>query len=141
MFKQLSYILKKGEKVQIVVTKNEENLTMSVVPVYKNDEVGTLPPVSATGTAEFLDEKLIPEFGPALEVVREGVINISSLAEAIKKQHVLVNSFVADIASTLLWDLLTKKKIDSIGAFFNLETMRVVKVPAGYYVKQQSKAA
>lgn len=64
-----------------------------------------------------------------------------SLAEAIAKQHILVNSFVADLASTLLWDVLTKPEIDYSGMFFNLETMRVVKVPADYYSKSKLKAA
>jgi PRTRC genetic system ThiF family protein len=63
-----------------------------------------------------------------------------SLAEAIKKQHILVNSFVADLASSMLWDILTQKKIDYQGFFFSLETMKIVKVPVGYYKKKKHEA-
>jgi PRTRC genetic system ThiF family protein len=62
-----------------------------------------------------------------------------SLAEAIEKQHLLVNPFVADLASTLLWEVLTKPEIDYQGIYFDLNAMRVRKVPAGYYIKPKKK--
>lgn len=56
-----------------------------------------------------------------------------SLAEAITKQHLMVNPFIADLAATLLWDLFTNTELDYQGMFFSLDSMKVVKIPIGHF--------
>lgn len=48
-----------------------------------------------------------------------------SLAEALNKQDLFINSTLANIGMALLWKMFTKGVIDYHGAFLNLETMRV----------------
>jgi PRTRC genetic system ThiF family protein len=49
-----------------------------------------------------------------------------SLAEALKKQALLINPVLADFAANILWQLFTKGSIESHGVFVNLESMMVV---------------
>lgn len=48
-----------------------------------------------------------------------------SLAEALQKQDLFINSTLAQIGSALLWKLLSSGSIDYHGAYLNLETMNV----------------
>lgn len=48
-----------------------------------------------------------------------------SLAEALSKQDLFINSTLAQLGSALLWKLLSTGSIDYRGAFLNLETMNV----------------
>lgn len=48
-----------------------------------------------------------------------------SLAEALERQSLCINTVVADFAVTLLWQLLTDGSIDTHGAFINLQRMMV----------------
>lgn len=48
-----------------------------------------------------------------------------SLAEALTKQDLFVNTFAANIAAKMLWDMLRNYEIRTGGAFFNLNTFKV----------------
>lgn len=48
-----------------------------------------------------------------------------SLAEALKKQDLFINSTLAQLGCALLWKLFSSGMIDYRGAFLNLDTMRV----------------
>lgn len=48
-----------------------------------------------------------------------------SLAEALERQSLCINSVLADLAVTLLWTLFTQGRIESHGAFVNLQSMTV----------------
>jgi len=45
-----------------------------------------------------------------------------SLAEALSKQDLFINSFIANAAGKMLWDLFRKQKIEYHGFFINLDT-------------------
>lgn len=78
------------------------------------------------------DEKLrLPHIGelfpqlidPAAEDPDEGPS--CSLAEALEKQSLYINSTVSDFAMNILWNLFTQGQIDTHGAFVNLQRMMV----------------
>ena len=48
-----------------------------------------------------------------------------SLAEALSKQDLFINSMIAQVCCNLLWKLITEGGIDYQGAFVNLKTMNV----------------
>jgi len=48
-----------------------------------------------------------------------------SLAEALSKQDLFINSTLAQIGMALMWKMFTKGVLDTHGAFVNLETMKV----------------
>ncbi len=48
-----------------------------------------------------------------------------SLAEALTKQDLFVNSTLAQVGMAILWKMFTKGVLDIHGAFMNLETMKV----------------
>lgn len=48
-----------------------------------------------------------------------------SLAEALSKQDLFINSTLSQIGMALMWKMFTKGVIDTQGAFLNLETMKV----------------
>ncbi len=48
-----------------------------------------------------------------------------SLAEALSKQDLFVNSMLAQVCCNLLWKLITEGGIDYQGAFVNLKTMNI----------------
>lgn len=48
-----------------------------------------------------------------------------SLAEALQKQDLFINSTLAQIGSALIWKLISTGSIDYRGAFLNLDTMKV----------------
>ena len=52
-----------------------------------------------------------------------------SLAEALTKQDLLVNRFMADAAVNLLWRLLRYGGLDSHGAFIDIESMSMRPIP------------
>lgn len=60
---------------------------------------------------------------PAAEDPDEGPS--CSLAEALEKQSLYINSAVSDFAMNILWNLFTKGTIDAHGAFINLDQMMV----------------
>lgn len=48
-----------------------------------------------------------------------------SLAEALSKQDLFINSTLANIGMALLWKIFTKGVLETQGAFLNLETMKL----------------
>jgi PRTRC genetic system ThiF family protein len=52
-----------------------------------------------------------------------------SLAEALGKQDLLINTMAAAYATHLLWKMLTNGRTDVQGCFFNLDDVRTVPVP------------
>lgn len=48
-----------------------------------------------------------------------------SLAEALSKQDLFINSMLAQVGGNLLWKLITEGGVDYCGAFVNLKTMNV----------------
>jgi PRTRC genetic system ThiF family protein len=48
-----------------------------------------------------------------------------SIAQALGKQDLFINSTIANLGCALLWKLLAEDRIDYRGAFLNLETMNV----------------
>ena len=52
-----------------------------------------------------------------------------SLAEALRKQDLFINSMIANAASQLLWDLLRHSTIKRHGCFINLESGSMTSLP------------
>jgi len=51
-----------------------------------------------------------------------------SLAEALEKQDLFINSFVTNVAAKLLWDILTLTEFDWHGAFINTRNLNIKKL-------------
>lgn len=66
-----------------------------------------------------------------------------SLAEALQKQDLFINQAVSTFALQLLWKLFREGKIDSHGAFINLESGRVnpLMVPASVGAQKRKRRA
>lgn len=58
-----------------------------------------------------------------------------SLAEALTKQDLFINSTLAQIGMALMWKMFTKGVLETQGAFLNLDTMRVNPIKIEYYGK------
>jgi len=53
-----------------------------------------------------------------------------SLAEALIHQDLFINTFMADCAAKLLWEMLTQKEVSWHGAYVNIETFNIKKIAA-----------
>lgn len=49
-----------------------------------------------------------------------------SMAESLKKQHLFINTIMADFTCLLLWDIISKREIKIVGAFVNLTDYKVM---------------
>lgn len=79
-------------------------------------------------------ERVTPSMFQIFKKIKDNkAVPSCSLAEAIRSQHMFINTFVADVAASMLWDILTKSYIDYSGAFINLENYRISKIPVTYY--------
>lgn len=66
---------------------------------------------------------------PAMKKQKEKASGPScSLAEALDKQDLFINSTIAQYAAGLLWKLFREGKINYHGAFINLETLKVAPI-------------
>lgn len=72
--------------------------------------------------------ELFPELIQAKLDKEEDDLPSCSLAEALEKQSLFINSAVSMFASNLLWQLFTKGEIEYHGAFVNLDHMRVMPI-------------
>lgn len=54
-----------------------------------------------------------------------------SLAEALSKQDLFINSTLANVGMAILWKIFTKGVLDIHGAYLNLETMKVNPIKIG----------
>lgn len=79
------------------------------------DPVGKLP-LLFEKFPQFLKQKT-KETGPSC-----------SLAEALTKQDLFINSMLAQTASTTLWKMFREGKIDHQGAFINLKTLDIAPI-------------
>lgn len=52
-----------------------------------------------------------------------------SLAEALEKQDLFINSSLVQVAGSLLWTLLTSVGIDTRGFYINLDTFKMTSIP------------
>lgn len=77
----------------------------------KVEVVGTLPCVDQMFDLSTVDEK---DSGPSC-----------SLAEALSKQDLFINSMLAQVGGNLLWKLITEGGVDYQGAFVNLKAMNI----------------
>lgn len=80
-------------------------------PKKRNDVTGTLPDVT-----ELFDLKAVKEKdqGPSC-----------SLAEALSKQDLFINSSIANAGMAILWKMFSQGVLDVQGAFLNLTTMQM----------------
>lgn len=53
-----------------------------------------------------------------------------SLAEALDKQDLYINTFVSNIAAKLFWEMCTQPVLDYCGAYINLTTFNIKKIAA-----------
>lgn len=77
----------------------------------KDEAVGELKCVDQLFDLTIIDER---DSGPSC-----------SLAEALAKQDLFINSIIADIGSNLLWKLISCGSIRNHGAYVNLSTLQV----------------
>ena len=61
-----------------------------------------------------------------------------SLAEALSKQDLFINSTLAQIGMALMWKMFTNGVLDIQGAFLNLDTMKVNPIKIENYEKIES---
>lgn len=80
-------------------------------PKGKRSCIGKLPTVTELFDLSKVDEK---KSGPSC-----------SLAEALRKQDLFINSTLSNVGMALLWKMFTKGVLDVQGAFLNLESMRL----------------
>lgn len=100
---------------------NDGQVVLGEVPSRKRqtDHKGRLPHIG----------ELYPGLiDPAAEDPDEGPS--CSLAEALEKQSLYINSAVSDFAMNILWNLFTDGQIDTHGAFINLKRMMVTPLRA-----------
>jgi len=90
-----------------VILGTPKNLSTKV----QRGNVGKLPCVTDMFNLSEVNEK---KSGPSC-----------SLAEALSKQDLFINSTLAQIGMALLWKMFTKGVLEYHGAFLNLETMKV----------------
>lgn len=69
--------------------------------------------------------KMITEMFDLTKVIEKKSGPSCSLAEALRKQDLFINSTLANIGMALLWKIFTKGVLDMQGAYLNLETMKV----------------
>jgi len=77
----------------------------------RKENVGKLPCVTDIFDLKEVNEK---DSGPSC-----------SLAEALSKQDLFINSTLAQVGMALLWKMFTKGVLETHGAFLNLETMKL----------------
>lgn len=53
-----------------------------------------------------------------------------SLAEALDKQDMFINTYISNVAAKLLWEMLTKEEVNWRGAYVNLDTLNIKKIAA-----------
>lgn len=100
---------------------NDGQVVLGEVPSRKRqkDDTARLPHIG----------ELYPQLiDPAAEDPDEGPS--CSLAEALEKQSLYINSAVSDFAMNILWNLFTDGQIDTHGAFINLKRMMVTPLRA-----------
>ncbi len=69
------------------------------------------------------------ELFPAEEVDEQKELPSCNLAQALGKQDLFINQFIATYTGQLLWGLLRKNVIDYQGVFINTSTLEVTKIP------------
>ena len=69
--------------------------------------------------------KTVTEFFDLTQVDEKDSGPSCSLAEALRKQDLFINSTLSQLGCALLWKLITNGMIDYQGAFLNLDTMDV----------------
>jgi PRTRC system thiF family protein len=69
--------------------------------------------------------KTVTEFFDLTQVDEKDSGPSCSLAEALRKQDLFINSTLSQLGCALLWKLITSGVIDYQGAFLNLDTMNV----------------
>jgi PRTRC genetic system ThiF family protein len=80
--------------------------------------------------------KSIFDFNPDLKTkVDRKNRNSCSLAEALERQDLMINKFVALVAGKLVWSLFNDNKTDWYGAFINSKTLKIQKL----WYSQKSK--
>lgn len=100
---------------------NDGQVVLGEVPSRKRqtDDKARLPHIG----------ELYPQLiDPAAEDPDEGPS--CSLAEALEKQSLYINSAVSDFSMNILWNLFTDGQIDTHGAFINLKRMMVTPLRA-----------
>ena len=60
-----------------------------------------------------------------------------SLAEALEKQDLFINSTLANIAGSILWSLFRDEAIETAGCYVNLDTLRVTPIPVQPIAKKK----
>lgn len=88
--------------------------------------VNRLPTLTDTYDLEQVDEK---ESGPSC-----------SLAEALSKQDLFINSSLVQMAASLLWSVFTDYGIEYQGFYMNLDTYRTIPIPVKKYKTPKPKA-
>jgi len=90
--------------------------------------LGTIKPVKQPDSKEY---DSVPKLKKVTELfnlkkVKESDSGPScSLAEALQKQDLFINSSLAQLGCNLLWKLISTGSIDHAGLYLNLETMKV----------------
>ncbi len=73
-------------------------------------------------------DEIAPElFDPELDSDADGPS--CSLADALEKQELFVNSFAANIAAQMLWELFRHGGLNYRGVYYNLANMQFAKIP------------
>lgn len=88
--------------------------------------IGSMFTTSQKGMKENPKLKTVVEFFPQLKKIKEEKQGPScSLAEALEKQDLFINSTLAQFGCNLLWKLLREGMIKHQGCYVNLETLTV----------------
>jgi PRTRC genetic system ThiF family protein len=94
--------------------------------------LGTIPAVLQPKSEHTVRSSLphVVKFFPGLKKMKDKDQGPScSLAEAIKKQDLYINSTIAQFGSALLWKLFREGFIRHHGCFINLDTLQVNPIP------------
>lgn len=113
--------------------KHQEVEERDLLEVYYWMDIGNSKDIGqvimGTTNKKTVDIPTILEFYPNYETVPEDNNTPScSLAEALSKQDLLVNTFITNIAAKLLWDVLRLKELNWHGAFYNGSNLNIKKL-------------
>lgn len=90
--------------------------------------LSTITPIKQPGSTKFQTASKLPfvtdEFKDTLKAIDEAEIPSCSLAEALTKQDLFINTALCSLGSSLLWNLFREGMIHYRGFFLNLKDFR-----------------
>lgn len=111
-------------------SRHTGQVLLSTVSNIEQPKSGKFEPV---GTLPFITD----EFAPLLAQANNDDTPSCSLAEALTKQDLFINSSLANMGASLLWQLFREGMIEHRGFFMNLKNFKTQPIPVKQYVVKE----